>query len=44
LRLITPQPSRWSRIPWLGRLLVRFTGECRPYTWKEQSPRAHLAS
>ena len=44
LRLISPPPSRWSRIPWLGRWLVRFTGECRPYTWKERSPRAHLAS
>ena len=44
LRLISPPPSRWSRIPWLGRWLVRFTGEYRPYTWKERSPRAHLAS
>jgi hypothetical protein len=42
--LISPTPSRWSRIPWLGRFLVRFTGEYRPYTWKERSPRARLAS
>lgn len=44
LVLISPTPSRWSRIPWLGRFLVRFTGEYRPYTWKERSPRARLAS
>ena len=44
LELISPPPSRWSRIPWLGRFLVRFTGEYPPYTWKERSPRARLAS
>ena len=26
LKLLSPPPSRWSRIPWLGRLLVRFYG------------------
>jgi hypothetical protein len=44
LKLISPPPSRWSRIPWLGRFLVRFTGEYRPYRWTGRSPRAHLAS
>jgi hypothetical protein len=26
LKLLSPPPSRWSRIPWLGRFLVRFYG------------------
>ena len=44
LKLLSPPPSRWSRIPWLGRFLVRFTGEYRRCTWRERSPRAHPAS
>ena len=44
LKLISPPPTRWSRIPWLGRFLVRFTGEYPRYTWKGRNPRAHLAS
>jgi len=45
LRLISPPPSRWSRVPWLGGWLVRMMAERRsPYRWTEPSPRAHLAS
>jgi hypothetical protein len=43
LRLISPPPSRWSRVPWIGAWLERLMAERRAnsYTW---SPRAHLAS
>jgi hypothetical protein len=44
LRLITPPPSRWSRVPWLGPWLERLMGERRSYTWPAHNPRAHLAS
>jgi hypothetical protein len=44
LRLISPPPSRWMRIPWLGRLVLRLRAEYRPYKWTGHSPRAHLAS
>jgi hypothetical protein len=29
LRLISPPPSRWSRIPWLGSLLLWLRAEYR---------------
>jgi hypothetical protein len=45
LRLIAPEPSRWSRVPWLGFWLAWLIGELRPsYTSPERSPRAHPAS
>ena len=44
LRLITPPPSRWSRVPWVGWWLVWLMAEMRPYTPTEGSPRARLAS
>ncbi|HEX8967474.1 MAG TPA: hypothetical protein VF937_06325 [Chloroflexota bacterium] len=44
LRLISPPPSRWSRVPWLGGWIVRLMAERRPYRWTSHSPRAHLAS
>ena len=44
LCLVTPPPSRWSRVPWLGTWLVRIMAERRSYTWREHSPRARLAS
>jgi hypothetical protein len=44
LRLISPPPSRWSRVPWLGVWLLRLMAERRRYTLPARSPRAHLAS
>jgi hypothetical protein len=44
LRLVSPPPSRWSRVPWLGIWLVRLMAERRRYTLRAHSPRAHLAS
>jgi hypothetical protein len=45
LRLITPPPSRWSRVPWFGVWLVWLIAELRPsYTSTGRSPRAHPAS
>jgi hypothetical protein len=44
LRLISPPPSRWSRVPWVGWWLVWLMAEMRPYTSTERTPRAHLAS
>src|SRR5438067_1553843 len=36
LRLIAPPPSRWSRVPWLGGLLVWLMVENRPYRYSER--------
>ena len=44
LRLITPPPSRWSRVPWLGPMLSWLRVETRPYRWTVRTPRAHPAS
>lgn len=45
LRLITPPPSRWSRVPWLGGFLIWLIGETRPsYTSTVHSPRVRPAS
>jgi hypothetical protein len=44
LRLISPPPSRWSRVPWLGPMLTWLRVESRPYRWTARSPRAHPAS
>jgi hypothetical protein len=45
LRLISPPPSRWSRVPWLGGWLVWLMGEIQPsYTPTEHSPPVHRAS
>jgi hypothetical protein len=43
-RLVTPPPSRWSRVRWIGRLVLCFMAERRPCTYSGHSPRAHLAS
>jgi hypothetical protein len=44
LRLITPPPSRWSRVPWLGPMLSWVRVESRRYRLTARSPRAHPAS
>jgi len=44
LRLVTPPPSRWSRVPWLGPMLSWLRVESRPYRWTVRSPRVHPAS
>jgi hypothetical protein len=44
IRLISPPPSRWSRVPWVGGFLAWVMGESRPYTYSERTHRAHLAS
>jgi hypothetical protein len=44
LRLMSPPPSRWLRLPIVGGILVWLRAECRPYTWRARSPRAHPAS
>lgn len=44
LRLIAPPPSRWSRVPWLGGLLVWLRAEYRPYRSSVRSPRVRQAS
>ena len=44
LRLVSPPPSRWTRVPWLGPWLLRLMAERRAYRWMAQTPRAHLAS
>ena len=44
LRLVAPPPSRWSRVPWLGPLLVWLRVENRPYRSTERNHRARLAS
>lgn len=44
LRLISPPPSRWTRVPWVGPWLLRLMAERRAYRWMAHSPRAHLAS
>jgi hypothetical protein len=44
LRLIAPPPSRWSRVPWIGPLLVWLRVEYRPHRSTGHTPRARLAS
>ena len=44
LRLISPPASRWSRVPWVGPMLVWLRVETRGYRWTARSPRAHPAS
>ena len=44
LRLVSPPPSRWARVPWLGGWLVWLMVESRPYKSTGRSPRARLAS
>ena len=44
LRLVTPPEPRWMRIPVLNVVIRWFMAEFRPYTSRERTPRAHLAS
>jgi hypothetical protein len=44
LRLVAPPPSRWSRVPWLGPLLVWLRVENRTYRSTERNHPARLAS
>ena len=46
LRLISPPPSRWSRVPWIGAWLERFMAERRAnsYSWTPPATSARLAS
>jgi hypothetical protein len=44
VRLVKVPESRWSRVPWFGWWLARFTAERRSYTWKAHTPPPRLAS
>jgi hypothetical protein len=44
LRLVTPPPSRWSRVPWIGGWLVRVLAGRQWCTPTGRSPRPRLAS
>jgi hypothetical protein len=45
LRLISPPPSRWSRVPWIGAWLERYFAERRAnsYSWTPPTPSARAA-
>jgi hypothetical protein len=43
LRLVTPPPSRWTRVPLIGLWLARLLAERQSYGWTPPA-RAHLMS